>query len=85
MSHAPISQSPDSLERSLKNEDKLINAETGAVGAASGIAVGALAGAIAGPPGAIAGAVIGGGAKAAWFKDSEGNILALIEEAPESR
>lgn len=32
-----------------------------------------------------AGAVIGGGAKAAWFKDSEGNILALIEEAPESR
>ena len=28
-----------------------------------------------------AGAVIGGGAKAAWFKDSEGNILALIEEA----
>lgn len=32
-----------------------------------------------------AGAVIGGGAKAAWFKDSEGNILALIEEAPGSR
>lgn len=28
------------------------------------------------------GAVIAGGAKAAWFKDSEGNILALIEEAP---
>jgi predicted enzyme related to lactoylglutathione lyase len=26
------------------------------------------------------GAVIAGGAKAAWFKDSEGNILALIEE-----
>jgi len=26
-----------------------------------------------------AGAVIAGGAKAAWFKDSEGNILALIE------
>lgn len=25
------------------------------------------------------GAVIEGGAKAAWFKDSEGNILALIE------
>ena len=25
------------------------------------------------------GAVIAGGAKAAWFKDSEGNILALIE------
>jgi hypothetical protein len=22
----------------------------------------------------------GGGARAAWFKDSEGNILALIEE-----
>lgn len=28
-----------------------------------------------------AGAVIAGGAKAAWFKDSEGNIMALIEEA----
>ena len=27
-----------------------------------------------------AGAVIAGGAKAAWFKDSEGNILALIED-----
>lgn len=26
-----------------------------------------------------AGAVIAGGAKAAWFKDSEGNILAIIE------
>ena len=26
-----------------------------------------------------AGAVIAGGAKAAWFKDSEGNIMALIE------
>lgn len=26
-----------------------------------------------------AGAVIAGGAKAAWFKDSEGNILALVE------
>lgn len=26
-----------------------------------------------------AGAVTAGGAKAAWFKDSEGNILALIE------
>jgi predicted enzyme related to lactoylglutathione lyase len=25
------------------------------------------------------GAVIAGGAKAAWFKDSEGNILAIIE------
>ena len=32
-----------------------------------------------------AGAVTYGGAKAAWFKDSEGNILALIEEAPDSR
>jgi predicted enzyme related to lactoylglutathione lyase len=30
------------------------------------------------------GAVIAGGAKAAWFKDSEGNILALIEEVRES-
>jgi catechol 2,3-dioxygenase-like lactoylglutathione lyase family enzyme len=29
-----------------------------------------------------AGAIIAGGAKAAWFKDSEGNIMALIEEAP---
>jgi predicted enzyme related to lactoylglutathione lyase len=27
------------------------------------------------------GAVVAGGAKAAWFKDSEGNILALIEDA----
>ena len=26
-----------------------------------------------------AGAIIAGGAKAAWFKDSEGNIMALIE------
>jgi predicted enzyme related to lactoylglutathione lyase len=26
-----------------------------------------------------AGAVIAGGAKAAWFKDSEGNILAIIQ------
>ena len=26
-----------------------------------------------------AGAVIAGGAKAAWFKDSEGNILALVQ------
>lgn len=25
------------------------------------------------------GAVIAGGAKAAWFKDSEGNIMAVIE------
>jgi predicted enzyme related to lactoylglutathione lyase len=31
------------------------------------------------------GAVIAGGAKAAWFKDSEGNILALIEEVRESQ
>jgi len=29
-----------------------------------------------------AGAVTNGGAKAAWFKDSEGNIMALIEEVP---
>jgi catechol 2,3-dioxygenase-like lactoylglutathione lyase family enzyme len=29
-----------------------------------------------------AGAVMAGGAKAAWFEDSEGNILALIEDAP---
>jgi predicted enzyme related to lactoylglutathione lyase len=29
-----------------------------------------------------AGAITYGGAKAAWFKDSEGNIMALIEEAP---
>lgn len=27
-----------------------------------------------------AGAISAGGAKAAWFKDSEGNIMALIEE-----
>jgi predicted enzyme related to lactoylglutathione lyase len=26
------------------------------------------------------GIAVGGGAKAAWFKDTEGNILALIEE-----
>jgi predicted enzyme related to lactoylglutathione lyase len=30
------------------------------------------------------GAITAGGAKAAWFKDSEGNIMALIEEAPDS-
>ena len=30
------------------------------------------------------GAVTAGGAKAAWFKDSEGNILALIQDAPGS-
>lgn len=30
------------------------------------------------------GAVTAGGAKAAWFKDSEGNILALIEEVGSS-
>lgn len=29
-----------------------------------------------------AGAITAGGAKAAWFKDSEGNIMALIEEVP---
>ena len=29
------------------------------------------------------GIAIGGGAKAAWFKDSEGNIMALIEEIPQ--
>jgi predicted enzyme related to lactoylglutathione lyase len=28
------------------------------------------------------GAITEGGAKAAWFKDTEGNIMALIEEAP---
>jgi len=28
------------------------------------------------------GAVIAGGAKAAWFKDSEGNILAIIQAMP---
>ena len=28
-----------------------------------------------------AGAVSAGGAKAAWFKDSEGNIMALIQDA----
>jgi hypothetical protein len=30
----------------------------------------------------LEGAITAGGAKAAWFKDSEGNIMALIEEAP---
>lgn len=29
------------------------------------------------------GIAIGGGAKAAWFKDSEGNIMALVEELPQ--
>ena len=28
------------------------------------------------------GAITAGGAKAAWFKDSEGNIMALIQEVP---
>lgn len=28
------------------------------------------------------GAITAGGAKAAWFKDSEGNIMALIEDVP---
>jgi hypothetical protein len=27
----------------------------------------------------VAGVTTGGGAKAAWFKDSEGNIMALIQ------
>ena len=27
------------------------------------------------------GAVTAGGAKAAWFKDSEGNIMAIIQDA----
>ncbi len=31
-----------------------------------------------------AGAITAGGAKAAWFKDSEGNIMALIEDLKES-
>jgi catechol 2,3-dioxygenase-like lactoylglutathione lyase family enzyme len=31
------------------------------------------------------GAITAGGAKAAWFKDSEGNIMALIQEMPASR
>jgi predicted enzyme related to lactoylglutathione lyase len=31
------------------------------------------------------GIVTGGGAKAAWFKDSEGNILALIQPMAEDR
>ena len=26
----------------------------------------------------------GGGSKAAWFKDSEGNIMALVQDAPDS-
>jgi predicted enzyme related to lactoylglutathione lyase len=30
----------------------------------------------------VQGAITAGGAKAAWFKDSEGNIMALIEEVP---
>jgi predicted enzyme related to lactoylglutathione lyase len=30
------------------------------------------------------GAITAGGAKAAWFKDSEGNIMALIEDVPGS-
>jgi catechol 2,3-dioxygenase-like lactoylglutathione lyase family enzyme len=29
------------------------------------------------------GIATGGGAKAAWFKDSEGNILAIVESYPE--
>lgn len=27
----------------------------------------------------------GGGSKAAWFKDTEGNIMALVQDDPESR
>jgi predicted enzyme related to lactoylglutathione lyase len=30
----------------------------------------------------VNGISIGGGVKAAWFKDSEGNIMALIQNAP---
>ena len=29
------------------------------------------------------GAITAGGAKAAWFKDSEGNIFAIIEDVSE--
>ncbi|TWO64912.1 VOC family protein [Caenimonas sedimenti] len=32
-----------------------------------------------------AGAITAGGAKAAWFKDSEGNIMALIEDLSAAR
>ena len=32
-----------------------------------------------------AGAVIAGGAKAAWFKDSEGNIMALVQTLSAAR
>ena len=32
-----------------------------------------------------AGAITAGGAKAAWFKNSEGNIMALIQDVPGSR
>ncbi len=60
MSNAPLSRSPESVERSLKGDDSFFTKETGAVGAASGVAAGALAGAIAGPPGAIVGAIVGG-------------------------
>jgi hypothetical protein len=60
MSNAPISRSPDSLEKSLKGDDSFFTKETGAVGAASGVAAGALAGVLAGPPGVVVGAVIGG-------------------------
>lgn len=55
-----VSMSPDSLERTIRNGDRLVTAETGVAVAASGAAVGALTGAMAGPPGALAGAVIGG-------------------------
>jgi catechol 2,3-dioxygenase-like lactoylglutathione lyase family enzyme len=33
-------------------------------------------------PGMKDGVMISGGAKAAWFKDPEGNILALVQDAP---
>ena len=32
-----------------------------------------------------AGAITAGGAKAAWFKDSEGNIMAIIEDMEKSK
>ena len=31
------------------------------------------------------GAITAGGAKAAWFRDSEGNIMALVQSLPPSR
>jgi len=32
-------------------------------------------------PKSPSGVITAGGAKAAWFKDSEGNIMAIIQEA----